>query len=441
MTSTALEHAVQHYQDRLTALEKASTSHPSPKLVMDVLFARDAVETSPFDKDQDSSNTLSTIIELDKRLKNLQNLITNTVDVAECRQLLKRPAKVWWWRFPPPVHPWDRLDWLWGFLTAVFIAVSLSFAANIAPRFWAGGPSTEGALTVIGPSLLSLLLGGGALTQALRGRETLEKILENSKVPKHLHQEMIAGVAFIFFVGMWGFNSSLPEISTHFNKKGEEKLEKDKGFNPQELASAESDFKQAIAFNPNNGAAHYNLGWLYERRQDLDKAQTQYEIAMQNGSLIARIRLARLYIIDDKKRTSSNTAVALLLDNGRVDVENTEDKQEKYVWHKTLSWARLKQKRYEEALTELDKAIKFQEQIVNDKKRKGEYNNYKRPSAPFCLKALILEGQQEEENKEEDQYDDTKIESEWEKCNHYSGFADPDEDAWKGIAKQRLNKE
>ncbi|GEM_PF-674956 len=500
MTLTPLENAVQHYKDRLTILESVGTypasipfwqiyllrwavesrsyslmryifyqRYPSYQLVINVLLARDTVDENSFNQNQDSSKTLKTINELDKRLKKQQNLITETVDLAENRKLLKRPDRNWWWFFPPPVHPWDRLDWLWGLLTAGFIVVSLSLAANIVPRFWAGGPSTVGSVTAIGTSLLSLLLGKESFDQAIRGREALERRFEDSQIPRHLQQEVICIATGGIFVFMIGFSLSLPQMAKFYNWRGERQMHEDGGWNSDKLASAESNFQRAIALNPDNAEAHFNLGWLYERRQNLDEARTEYKIAMQGGSVIARVKLARLYILDDQEKYGTSNAVTSLLKEdstlklaatpslrlarlphltnhvksgtmtafhilweGKEEAQHA-DKQEEKSWYTAIGWTRLQQGRFDQALFYLDEAVRLQEELkqetenqVNDRNRLT--SAYVSNAHSYCLRAQVLEGQGKQQIAKDD----------WDKCDRLTNPSAPEVDIWSEVAKQRL---
>ncbi|MEQ9485520.1 tetratricopeptide repeat protein [Coleofasciculus sp. F4-SAH-05] len=434
--------------------------------IMDVLAVRDELYQLLVKQGNMSVATLDKIIELDKQLKEQEDQITTTVDLAEWREILKPKTQGWWWFL---VHPWDRRDWLWGLLTAVFIVISLSLAANIVPRFWAGGPSTVGSVTAIGTSLLSLLLGKESLDQAIRGRETLERRFEDSQIPRHLQQEVICMFTGGIFVFMIGFSLSLPQIAKFYNWHGERQMQEEGGWNSDKLASAESSFQRAIALNPDNAEAHFNLGWLYERRQNLDEARTEYKIAMQGGSVIARVRLARLYILDDQEKYGmSNAVISLLKEDSTLKLAATPslrlaqfphltnhvksgtmtafhilwegkeeaqqaDKEEEKSWYTALGWTRLQQGRFDEALNELNEAVRLQEE---QKQEKENQVNDRNPLAPayvsnahsYCLRAQALEGQRKLQKAKDD----------WDKCFRLKNSLAPEVDIWSVLAKQRL---
>lgn len=441
MTASPLNQAIENYAKKLEELEnqlqvfekvtgklttaktvdgKHMTSETEDelrkKLILDVLVARDAVDAALADKSLDSTKDVdfSKVIELDSRLKQQAKLITKKVDLEQWRKSLNPSAEAWWWFL---THKWDRLDWLWSSSTLVCMTLSFSLLADIAPRFWAGGPTTLGAFAIIGSSVLNLIVGGGVLTQT--GREAKEHLLEKLKIPKHWWKEFSLGVTFLLLIVLGSVYLHLPKIAGVYYERGKKQADVDKGWNSKELASAESNFKRAIAINPGYSQAHYNLGRLYERRQDLNEARTHYKIAMQGGSVRARVKLARLYLLDEKEPSSANTAVALLIE-GSVDVDSATE-QDQYSWHKTLSWARIKQGRYDEAFEELETAKQLREQV----KWKDRV-----PREPECLMASILEGQgkQKEAN------------SQWQECKELASKFLPDEDIWITIIQQRSKK-
>jgi tetratricopeptide (TPR) repeat protein len=437
------------------------------KKILDVLATRDELEQFQVEHAQLSPSILYEIIKLDKQLKEQADRITKTVDLAVWREILKPKTQGWWWFL---VHPWDRHDCWWGIGAAVFIVVSLSLAANIVPRFWAGGPSPVGSATAIGTSLLSLLLGKESLDQALRGREALERRFDDSQIHRSLRQEVICIMTGGLFVFMLGFSSSLPQISKFYNWWGEAQMYEDGGWNSDKLASAESKFQIAIALNPDNAEAHFNLGWLYERRQNLDEARTEYQIAMQGGSVIARVRLARLYILDDQEKYGTSNAVTSLLKEdstlklaatpslrlaqfphltnhvksgtmtafhilweGRKEAQHA-DKEEEKSWYTAIGWTRLQQGRFDQALIELDEAVRLQEEIKQEKENQVNDRNLLTPAYvsnahSYCLRAQVLEGQGKQQRAKDD----------WDKCYRLKNSSAPEVDIWSDVAEQRLD--
>ncbi|HEY9830009.1 MAG TPA: hypothetical protein V6D26_05480, partial [Stenomitos sp.] len=238
-TQSSLDHVIELYATNLTALEE-SAPNASCEQILKVLVARDAVRTGlNVEEKEVIKECLMTLFELDSRLKKQEEVIVQGVNLADWRTSLNPPPDAWWWYFPPPLHQWDRYDWLWSTLAVTCTTASFSLLTDIAPRFWAGGPSTVGAFAVIGPSVLSLLAGGGALTQA--GRTAIEHLLGTFKIPKHFWQEVSCGASLFVLLSLVGFRLSLPQIAVWYNHRGEQ-LQYPKPTEPlklNQLASAE----------------------------------------------------------------------------------------------------------------------------------------------------------------------------------------------------------
>lgn len=117
---------------------------------------------------------------------------------------------------------------------------------------------------------------------------------------------------------------------------------------------------------------------------------------------------ARLYILEGNYQA----AVSLI----RIGLPLAQDDSVKYALLKNRGWARLGQNRYEEAKSDLQKAIK----LKNNK------------SAAYCLLAQVLEKEG----------DNQSAIAEWEKCEGYAYKAEyPEEDTWRDMASKRLNSE
>lgn len=404
MTESNLEAEVivENYATKLIVLESAATTHPSKQQILDLLQARDEVYRVLTDKrTQTSKEILIKIIELDERLKKQAALITQIVQLSEWRASLHSPAEAWWWFLEPPTNQWDRFDWLWNALSLTCITASISLVVDISSRLFIGIPDTFGAFTITTQSILTLLAAGGTLTKA--GQETIERILISLNIPKHFQYEVKCSFALILLLSLMGFRFLLPQIAVYYKKEGHR--EHDAG----RLANAQLNYSKAIKLNPDDWEAHYNLGQVYQQLQDLDRARAEYQIALQGDFERAYNNLARLYILDKKYAA----AVELLQQSQiRTEGNKNKDKDLQYFLLKNLGWARLEQKRYEEARIYLEEAI----DLINDS------------AAAYCLMAQILERQN---NKK-------AALVEWEKCLAYATSENPDEDAWIGLANQCL---
>jgi Flp pilus assembly protein TadD len=126
---------------------------------------------------------------------------------------------------------------------------------------------------------------------------------------------------------------------------------------------------------------------------------------MQGGLDAAYNNLARLYILQG----DPSEAVSLLLSG----LEKAQDTSVRYTMLKNLGWARLEQKRYDEAIATLREAINLAPEAA----------------AGHCLLAQALEGQG----------DAGGTASEWETCLRLaSSRKSAEEDRWIGQARQFL---
>ncbi|EDX72248.1 tetratricopeptide repeat domain protein [Coleofasciculus chthonoplastes PCC 7420] len=390
-----------------TAL-KANVHQPSDKQkrVIDVLLARDAVEAIQLEKNQDSPDTLLTLIDLDKRLREQAKFIAQTVELPEWRKSLKLPPKAWWWFFPPPVHPQDRFDWSWSGLSVLFFTASLGLLVNISSRVLTGGPDLLGALAISVQSVLTLLAAKGALTES--GKEGIKQFLENCNLSKHWWQEIKLGLALLVCVILGTIYWVLPRFAEPYRQHGYQEYQAGR------LASAESDYKRALAMNPDDAKTHFYLGLLYEELQDFKRASTEYKYAIQGGYQTAFNNLARLYIL---KKDYANAGVLLT----QLKKKSIENKRLEYTLYKNFGWLYLEKNYLTLAKEHLNIAIYLADQLPPSLDE--------RPGSAHCLLAQVL-------NKEND---NTKEEQkQWEYCISDSPEEFPEEVIWLAMAKERL---
>ncbi|NEP49466.1 MAG: tetratricopeptide repeat protein [Moorea sp. SIO3C2] len=431
-----LESAIQHYTDALTKLEDTSSSgsipfwqiylfkwavksqsyslmryvsskvgccrSPSKEIVLEVLTARDTVQAKLSNQSQIPTGSLIQVNGLDNRLKKETNKITTVVDLSEWHSILNPKVDAWWWFFKPPKHRWDYLDWLWKILTVVFLTSSLSLTVDISSRFLSGGPDTVGAFVTATQSVLTLLAGRSALTKP--GQESIKSGLTRLNIPKYLWEEVSCGIAFSILLISVTFRLSLPEIAIFYKNLGDRYIfEK----SPPQFAAAISSYKRALFLNPDYIEPHHQLGRVYEKLQDHEKAIAQYKIAVQDDFEVAYNNLGRMYILNKKYYQASS----LLL----TGLDLTENDEVRYYLLKNLGWARLKQERYAEAKTRLEDAINL------DKKKAPAY----------CLLAQVLE--------EAGDNNTAIIMKNWASCLGYASSYNIDEDKWIDQARQRLD--
>jgi tetratricopeptide (TPR) repeat protein len=210
----------------------------------------------------------------------------------------------------------NKFDWCWKFLTIVCLIASLCLLIHALPRFWAAGITPEGVAGIILPSALTFVLGKDTFEQITNGYGILEKSIKRMPFPVApvLRQELAFLISIFFLFGTLSFHarslSATPGVKNGEDKPLKELLCKATFLlsgtetSDYSISKAEDDLKRTISIKPDHPNAHLHLGWLYELRQDLKGAETEYSLSMQNGSLNARNRLAGLYLISDIDKLS-----------------------------------------------------------------------------------------------------------------------------------------
>lgn len=182
------------------------------------------------------------------------------------------------------------------------------------------------------------------------------------------------------------------------------------------LKSAKDYLMQAIRFNSELVAAHYNLGATCEQLEDLSNARSHYQIAASynNRAAYAAIsNLARLEILAGNIEEAVKIILPIL--------QQVKDDVVKAALHKNLGWAYLVQNRYDEAQKHLLLSI-----------------DLNREHAPaHCIMAQVKEAKGDR---------DGAI-AFWENCLKYSSIDNkpvgvsgslPELQIWRLMARQRL---
>lgn len=230
--------------------------------------------------------------------------------------------------------------------------------------------------------ILQLLAGENSRSQLENLPETLPGIshlVEQNKtknIKDRLSFNLIGKLALgslLLLGGLWTFS---PQIVFYLNKEGFG------NYQNKRLYNAELYYKIALLFKPNDGRVNYNLGVVYEDKQEYNNARTAYQIAINAGFNKALNNLARLEILDKQYKKALvllEKALPLAIDN-----------KTKYAIYKNLGWAQLELGEYQQAKNNLSKAIN----VASDR------------SVAYCLEAVILEHQG---NKQESIFN-------WKKC-------------------------
>jgi hypothetical protein len=355
--------------------------HRWQRKVIDLLISRDELEGLLGDEDSGcdhghlSSGVLKRVIKLDDRLREQSDRIFRTRNLERLQEFRKPKPIHWWWNLNPPRY---RLDWLWQTIIYSSIIGATSFGADVASRFFAGGDFL-GVVAVVGPALLAILIGKESFSQISAG---LEDALKKLGIPKRYWRESILIFIMILFIISGMAYSKKPEAAICYYYAGRDiafsldqiiildgdipEKQKAKNINcslplPLKLPSshsgivkAESHLKIANAFDSDNPGISFALGYLYELQQDFDSTKKYYRASMQNGSKLARLRLAKLYLQDNKEESAAIAANILLQQPPGTEM----DLANKLAWRTALASVRIRQKRYSDAQEQVKNASK-----------------------------------------------------------------------------------
>ncbi|GAB4464415.1 MAG: hypothetical protein OHK0037_18370 [Elainellaceae cyanobacterium] len=397
---------LQRYKVALDALE-AHADALSEDAILQVLTARDAVQAA-LDKAPADPTIRAEIYRLDQRLRRHSGAIARHLDLATWRDSLNPPASAWWWNFSKPLDPRDRLDWFWDALTVTTLAASFSLVMDISSKFLTGGTDLLGSFIIVGQSVLTLLTGKTALTQA--GQEATERSLERLGVPSHYHHEAKLGLSSGLLLLLLGLHANLPRIASLYAAWGNENQVQG------EMARAQENLQRSLALDPDNPQTRYDLGTVYESGQNTEKAIAQYRLALQGGLSQASLPLSRLYILDGQY----DMAASVLMQGQQVTTEAFPEGTAAlpnpaftYIYHNNLGWIALKQGRFDEAAANLQTAIQISPQ---------------RASA-HCLLAQVWNAQGK------------PAAAEWQACADYADRTIPEENGWYAQAQTALQRQ
>lgn len=410
MPQVPLSQSLKDYRDLLEQIQPSPSRPVISELLLEVLFARDRVEIARLDPNHSiSASQLVYLIKLDQQLRQQAEKLSQVVDFPHLRISISPAATAWWWHLDQitPPSPGDHLNWLWQGLTLLTWTANLGLLLNIVGRFLSGGPGLGGAVAIALPSILALLQAKNGLTDS--GLEGFKQLLKKLGIPKPAQEEAQCLATLGLFIFLLGFWLCLPTISDWYNHRGL------KDYQAGKFGSSIQNYQRAIALNPDNVKAHFNLGNLYEDLQELDSARKEYLIAVQQEMPEAYNNLARLYT-QDKKYSQA----AALLQQGLQKAEDAQP-EVRYSLFKNLGWVRFEQKRDVEAQRALEAAIGIASDPSVEK-----YIEF--PGSAHCLMAQVLERRKQPEAL-----------FQWQQCQNLGTNLNPDEDTWVHLAQQKLN--
>ena len=275
----ANDRALDEYAVSLKSLDAVK---PPKKLradqVLSVLVARDEVARSMGADDRDYFvGSVRRLIELDDRLRKSAGRMVRVIRTRELerwRSTVQPEESAWWWWLERVVvdHPLNRFDGVWRLMMVVGWTANITLMVNLAAKFLGGGVGLVGVATIAVPSVLGLLQVGSEFTKS--GKEGFDRFLGVIRVPPQWREEMKLVITVGIFAGLCVLWLQLPVFSKMESQNGV------RSFAVGKLGDAEQSFQKAIALDGENADAHYNLGSLYDKLEQPEKAKKEYLIAI-----------------------------------------------------------------------------------------------------------------------------------------------------------------
>ncbi len=418
MVSPAFEHALQEYEEALTVLTETAASNLSPQQVLEVILTREQLARLQRYEEYNSSELWARVILLDQQFQDQKEKIAEVkdCDIGVWRKSITDRTRGWWWFLPSPVDPKDRWDWVWSGLSVAAFTTAIGLLLNISSRLFTGGVDVGGAIAVGIQSSIALITAKNAFTDS--GKTGLGYLFDHLKLKQSFRQEARFLLSLLFLGLIGTMYLLLPNSSGYYRWLGRKDMEAI----PPNFATGETNYKRALALNPDDAEAQFQLGSLYENLQDTESARKAYRAAVQGGDLRAANNLARLHIL------AKNYDAALYFLRLVEKRSNQENSELMYYLRKNLGWVHFEQKRFLVAKINLEQAIN----ILEQNPQSGEWQN---KASAYCLTAQVLQRL----NPPKSSYSkDEQIA--WNECLTKNFGETPEEAKWYAIAQEKLFK-
>jgi hypothetical protein len=294
-SDSRLNQAIADYATALSAIEAAAPSHFFEQII-NVLVARDAVETIRLNSEDTTGKSLADLIQLDLRLKAQAGALAQTAQLADCRRSMQPPESAWWWFLepsPPPELWISRFDWFWNLLTVGCLVVAGTYATSTFQAFSTTGFDLLGTFSTIAQGT-GLVLVGGALTD--KGQKVVEKIWSSLKIPTWFHAEATLIIAGLLLLASYSIHRNLPQIGELYERQGQVAEAED------QWSVAKDKYERALKFIPPDetelqSRLQVSLGKIHERLGQLPEAQKDYENAALANDPEGILRLGRVNLL------------------------------------------------------------------------------------------------------------------------------------------------
>lgn len=400
-----IENLLEHYSSILDKFQ----SLPSEQTVA-LLKTRDDVQDALNNKKLFTLRKLTTLVDLDNRLKKYSSKIIYSIDLANYRVSMNPPSESWWWYFD------HRMSRIWIFCSGIWLLAVIIILIDIIPRFTSVNPDYWAAAVIIVPSIATLMAAKATLFPTKRGQDIkvslFERILNKTPLSYYQWPKVKCFLSILFFALAVIFYHILPVISDYYRFEGKQYLEQ------KYPTEAISNFKRALSIDPDDARTHYYFARHYEELQEVKLAKLEYQKAAITCKpnivecAASYNNLARLYILDEEYYK----AWYMLRRHFRPIAGR--DLKLNYYLHKNMGWVLYKLNFLNDAEAKLRAAIVFANDAELPKKDK---------IIAHCLLAQVL-------NKREKPRND--VCEHWIECKNIV-YIYPEEFIWYHMAKER----
>jgi tetratricopeptide (TPR) repeat protein len=256
--------ALQECQQALDALSD------DPQTLLPVLLARDQVETALGQTQPLPLKDARHLVDLDDKLRRGVSPPAMK-ELPAWRQTFGAPDARWWWFLDQKAEAREKENDLpWVLLSGTFVLLTASLTAEILTRLWDGAPDL---ISIFG-TLLTLTLTTSPLVK--RGPDlaawTLRRI---PRLELRHHAEALVALTGLALAVVLAIRLLLVPLALFYNNEGFDALQ------DGNLSRARQKFQRAVALDPDQVVAAYNLAEIYWRTNRLDEAQTWYQQAIE----------------------------------------------------------------------------------------------------------------------------------------------------------------
>ncbi len=285
------------------------------KKVLQLLKARDAVETAMQEQSSIPERIAKILINLDEDLKDVKQkpwVRTTGKRLRVWKKMLKQEESHWWWDFKlsifgeenEPMRLKDRF-WILGALACIVVGAGI--AANTTQTFQTFVQEEDAVQSDILQNSLVLVqgaglvsLGGATVTQ--KGRKLIENVIDDlTFIPQSWHARATFGLSVAALGMVYGINQSLPQIGNWYLERGQNYL--DEG----QLFQAEGQFRQAKKLFEDAEAkakVSLQLGKVYEDQQDFEKAIEEYNSVLATNNPEVILNLGRAMVFQESEEVA-----------------------------------------------------------------------------------------------------------------------------------------